>query len=724
MIPPDSERKTVLDDVDAFPVVRRRSMKAVTIGTVCLGMAVVCGLAWFRPSTTNDVRTSPANHNTEAESDETNWPQFRGPSFDAISKETDLADSWPESGPPVLWTRELGQGYSSFAAVGNRLFTQYQSIYQQSVVCLDADTGQTIWSYNCGWPFEANGLYPGPRSTPTWHAGHLYFATPDGTVGCLNAENGRRIWSCNPKKMFDGRGTDFGYASSPVIIGGRVIVLVGGPDACLVALDCRNGAIVWKSGESPASYATPLPILWKERSIVVAPLENSIVAVDTAFGKKLWEINISEGYDEHSAALLYQEPFLCIAAPFRAGAKCYELRDDDQSFVNELNDAKTSNEAVDMSRSIAAIPKFKWESPKFSNDVSSSVLVGGRLYGFDLRDPQSRLDRPSRGEFRCLNFETGQIIWSTNEVGQASPIVADQKLILFNDRGEVILARIGTDEYSELARTQLFHDEVCWTSPALHRGRLFLRTQTRAVCLYLGKDSYQTPGIVRSVNDIPRGRTLSAKWLIGGEREFPATVPEVREFLVWYLWSLVAIVLASIAEVVSLAVVHCFNGRLVICSGRHGSARRIACGRTIFWLLLLLAGMVGSPLINARQNEYVLLWPLALWTAFQLTINVITITERHPNRRQLRWYSRGFGVLFIGVCVLYFSLCRSFGYAIEWSFLVGFLPAFVVAAVAARCLTTHWGFWLLTDLIGALLSFTGYFWLCVLFIKWKFVVGS
>ena len=742
-----------------------RLLQIRILWTVGLALVLLLGWVWS---------VSPSGHVSTLRTDvdlgaviatETNWPQLRGPTSDAFSVETGLAESWPEVGPPVVWTRELGQGYSSFAAVGNRVFTQTQSLYQQSVVCLDAGTGDTVWAYNYGWPYDGGGLYPGPRSTPTWHDGYLYFAAPDGTIACLDGANGKLRWSCNPKKNHRGRGTDFGYACSPVIIDGRVIVPVGGLDASVVALDARDGSTIWKSGDASASYATPLSILWRGRSFVVTPLENTIAAFDVETGKQQWEIEFSEGYDEHSAAPIYREPFLFVASPFKAGAKRFRLVDDDGASVNDVKLGK---------------PVISWETPKFSNDVASSVLVDGRIYGFDLKDPQSRLDRPSRGEFRCLDFETGRIIWSTDKVGQANLIVADQKLILFTDRGELILARSGTDEYTEIARTQVFRDEICWTYPALHHGCVFLRTQTRAACLYLGKTPYETRRPVRLVKDIPRGRALNATWLIGGEREFPATVPDWNEFRTWYAWSLGGLALASVAALLSLTIAKSFRwlkhsifpdrgsvaqeppdpsetigsvstrdgieapwptlpasellpieslpapDLLLVASDNQNKGTDVSTSvsRSVFWMTAILAGAIGSPLINSRQSDYVLLWPLSLWSAFQMTINIITWTERHSDRRRIRWLSRGCGMLFVGTCLLYFHLCRSLGYAIEWSFLVGFLPAFAVAALAARFMTTRMRFWPMTDLAFSAFSFSAYFWFSVIFIKWKLVVGS
>ena len=138
----------------------------------------------------------------------------------------------------------------------------------------------------------------------------------------------------------------------------------------------------------------------------------------------------------------------------------------------------------------------------------------------------------------------------------------------------------------------------------------------------------------------------------------------------------------------------------------------------------IVYGVIGSPIINSRQSEYVLLWPVVLWTAFQLTINVITLTEQSHDRKSYRWLARTMGLLFIGICALYFHLCRSLGYAIEWSFLTGFLPAFAVAAIASRYLTTRGRYWVISDLVVSAISFSAYFWFSVIYIKWKLNVGS
>lgn len=91
------------------------------------------------------------------------WPHLRGPTFNGTSAESSLAERWPVEGPPVLWVKDIGQGYSGFCAAGGRVWTQHQTIYAQAVLCLDGDTGREIWEYAYGRPYESAGMYPGPR---------------------------------------------------------------------------------------------------------------------------------------------------------------------------------------------------------------------------------------------------------------------------------------------------------------------------------------------------------------------------------------------------------------------------------------------------------------------------------------------------------------------------------------------------------------------------------
>ena len=189
-----------------------RAVGVRLIAVAALGLLALLALAdigsfprrWFRTPAVPDQLAA-------WDGAEVGWPHRRGPRYNGVSSETDLADAWPSEGPPVLWARSCGRGYSGITVVGGRMYTQTQSLTGQYVECLDADTGELVWRYRYGWPYEPGGMYPGPRATPTWHQGRIYFAAPDGLVGCLRAVDGKPLWQTNVNDRFGGRGTEFGY---------------------------------------------------------------------------------------------------------------------------------------------------------------------------------------------------------------------------------------------------------------------------------------------------------------------------------------------------------------------------------------------------------------------------------------------------------------------------------------------------------------------------------
>jgi outer membrane protein assembly factor BamB len=646
------------------------------------------------------------------------WPQWRGPTHDGHAAGEQLVDALPAAGPPILWIRELGQGYSGFAVVDGRAYTQTQSLYEQSVVCLDGETGKTIWTYSYGWPYDGGGLYPGPRSTPAVHEGNVYFAAPSGLVGCLTAADGSLVWSVNVTEKFHGRGTDFGYSASPLVIDGLIILPVGGPGASVVALSLKDGSTVWKSGSQPASYSTLLPIEWRDEPLVIALLQNSLACFHRRSGELWWELPMSQGYDEHAAAPIYREPLLFVAGPFKSGAQVFRLDSDARQGEAREGDAREGEAPAEpLARRCKPVPV--WLCDQLSNDVASSVLEGDTIFGFDLKDMQSRLHRPSRGEFRAVDFLTGEVRWSSDEPGHAQIIAADGKLVLFNDRGEVILAQASPMAYKELGRVTLFPDEICWTAPALSDGRFYLRTQTRAACIYLGREQLVTTQPTVSAADLPARTRFDPGSLLGGEREYPATLPQLAEFALWYSWCLGILVALLAAAVVATR----FAGREIT---NHDLASNDSIQWWIglpMWIAVFVAGSVGSAVLHRVQSEYVFTWPLALWAAFQIFVNFSWSTRGSRLWSWSRARCYGVGIAFILLCGLYFHLCRWLGLAIEWSFLAGFVGALPVAVLAARIGQTQRGisFGHAATLAA---SFSAYYWTCVGFAFWRMDSGT
>jgi outer membrane protein assembly factor BamB len=566
------------------------------------------------------------------------WPFVRGLGFDGHSPEIHIADQWPKSGPPVLWIRELGQGYSAFVALRDRVYTQAQSLGGQFVYCLNADTGETLWRYRYGAPYEFVGLYPGPRATPTLSEGHVYFAAPNGLIGCLTADKGKLVWSKNVLEEYGGLGgVNFGYSCSPTVIDGMVFLPVGGPESSLVALKARDGTEIWSSGSDPGSYSPAFPITLEGRKLLVGYLENSLVVLDRGTGKLLVRLDISHGYDEHSAWPIYDEPYLWFSGPFHFGSQ----------LVNISLQANSGSS------------KTVWTSEILSNDVVSSVLVDGYIYGFDIFEVQSKAHRPSRGKFRCIDLLTGEARWSQGtgrprretsksrdgnpEIGQAGIVVADGKLILLNELGELILLRATADHCDELARATVLGGQLTWTPPTLHRGRVYIRNQSRAVCLYVGEPNLlQNTHATLKVIDVPQTEYSDlAATILAIEPEYAFDIPSQRWLWKWYLASLAILILSEIA------------GRLGA-APFHRSSREMR-SRWISRSFAFITGAMGTTLLSRWTGDFVFTWPVCLFVAFEVAAD--TQRERDPRHiglMQALWKRLPL-LFFLVVCVSYLS---------------------------------------------------------------------
>jgi len=623
------------------------------------------------------------------------WPHRRGPNYTAISDETDLANSWPNEGPPLLWSQPCGRGYSGVTIVGNRLFTQTQAL-KQAVECRDTETGTLVWRHRYDWAYESAGMYPGPRATPTWHERRVFFAGPDGQVGCLDATDGSQVWQVNVNEKFDGRGTGFGYSCSPLVENGKVILPVGGEGASVVALSADDGSTVWASGNEPASYCSALPFDFQGRRCVVAFLQNALALFDLETGKQLGLHPYSSGYDEHAAAPLYHEPYLMAASPFRAGAICYRLD------ALDLQPGKDGPAPIDL------FPV--WSNRRFSNDTASSVLVDGYVYGFDLREAQAKAQRPSRGKYKCLDFSTGDVLWETDQVGHATVLAADGKLFLFVDTGELILARASPDRFEELARTQVFEGEICWTAPALHRGRLFLRSPTQLACVYVGRpedlDRKQLE-TARPVAARTASHTFDLTWFVHVEREFLFDPADTEELWLWYRYSLIGVLgLATLAAAISypLTAIRWLD-----------TAPRVA--HAVFWITAFALGILGTPIFNRWTGVFIFTWPVCLFVAHQLALNAVVWSNQVPRPRRAQFWALTSAAFFLAVCLAYYLACRRLSLATEWTFLLGFLPSWLIAVPTAY--RFRYAFRPLTDLLCILLSFTLFFWAAGAVLIWK-----
>lgn len=375
------------------------------------------------------------------------WPQFRGPLRDGVSTETGLLRSWPAAGPAVVWRRPIGEGYSSVAAVGGRLYTMDSDDKTEFALCLEAATGKEVWRTPVG-PKFLDELGNGPRTTPTLDGGTVYVLGAKGMLAALKAADGAKIWEVDLPATFGSKVPTWGYSSSPLIDGDLLVMEVGGaPGKALVAFDKTNGKVRWTARDGDAAYSSPvvMTIGGVRQYVFTRRAGPEVVALSPA-GEVLWT---------------HAGPPTTITMPmFIPPDKVYVSAGDDGGAL--LLRIRTEGGK--------AVAEEVWKNRGMKNHFHGSVLVGDHLYGFD------------NGTFKCIAVATGEQTWAYRGLGKGSIVLADGLLFVLSDRGELVLVEPDPAAYTEKSRFKVMEGKA-WTSPTLAGGRLYVRDQDELVSL-------------------------------------------------------------------------------------------------------------------------------------------------------------------------------------------------------------------------------------------------
>jgi outer membrane protein assembly factor BamB len=367
------------------------------------------------------------------------WPQWRGPRRNGISAETGWLSQWPPSGPKRVWSAQVGEGYSSVAVVGGRVYTMGNTSNQDTVICLNAKTGAPIWKYS--YPCAA-GDPSGTRATPTVSDNGVYTLSSEGRALCLNAATGRLVWQRNLAQEMHAQEPQWGFAGSPLVEGNLVLYNVG---TAGVALDKNTGKPVWLSGSKVAGYASPVAYTVGAQRGVAFFVGWGIVALNPQDGRPYWQYPWQTSNDVNAADPIFAGDTVFLSSNYDRG--CALLR-------------------VGRGQ-----PSVVWQNRNMRNHFNTCVLLGDALYGND------------QNTLKCLDLKTGAERWQSRGMGKGGLIAADGKLIYLTERGELVLAAAAPARYTEIARAQVMRG-TCWTQPALANGFIYCRShEGELICL-------------------------------------------------------------------------------------------------------------------------------------------------------------------------------------------------------------------------------------------------
>jgi len=432
------------------------------------------------------------------------WPQWLGPQRDGVWREKDLLDKFPAKGPKIRWRAPVAQGYSGPAVADGRVyltdwvveptakkpksgFDRLTLPGKERVLCLDEATGKLLWehSYNC--PYTVN--YPGgPRTTPVVADGKVYTVGTMGDLVCLDVKSGKPLWSKNFPRDYQLEVPQWGCAGSPLLDGDRLICLVGGEGSVAVAFHKDTGKEIWRalSAREPG-YAPPV--------------------IYTAGGKRqliVWSPEAVNSLDPETGKVYWSQPF--GKAPIGGGRKMVKAalsipmprKSGDLLFITAFYDGplmlKFAKDAP--GASVVWRGKGRGEMPDDTDGLHSimptPVIKDGYIYGVC-----------SYGELRCLKADTGERIWETHKAtvgkslrwGNAFLVEHEDRFILFNELGDLIIAKLSPKGYEEISRANILEPtnrlatpagrRVIWSHPAFANRCVFARNDRELVCVSL-----------------------------------------------------------------------------------------------------------------------------------------------------------------------------------------------------------------------------------------------
>ncbi len=379
------------------------------------------------------------------------WPQFRGPDRDGVSAETGLLESWPTDGPKPLWRVPLGEGYSGLSVVAGRVYTMFAGESDEFVGSFDGATGKELWRVRVDEKW-LDRFGNGPRSTPTVEAGAVYALSGRGELVALQAADGKILWRKDLEKAYGAKPPTWGVSTSPLIEGDLLLVDVGGKGtSSIVAFDKKTGEEAWKSQEDKAGYSAPLAITVGGLRQVLFFSGTKIAAVSPVDGRGLWSQPWKTSYDVNAATPVFVPPDkVFVSSGYDVGGALFQIA---------VSDGKASATEV-------------WRNREMKNKFSSSILVGGHLYGFDEKT------------LKCVDVATGQTKWKTRGLGHGSLTYADGGFVALGDEGTLVLFEAVDTGYNEKGRMTLFGGKT-WTVPTISDGRLYARDEKELVSLKL-----------------------------------------------------------------------------------------------------------------------------------------------------------------------------------------------------------------------------------------------
>lgn len=368
------------------------------------------------------------------------WCQWRGPNRTGISTESNWMSVFPPEGLKKLWEASVGTGFSSVSVCDGKLYTMGNADQKDTVYCFNANTGDIIWQYSYSCQAEGGG-HPGTGSTPTVDGKYVYTLSREGDYYCFDADKGNVIWSKDVKKEYGAKPPRWEFTSSALIYDNMAIIDVG----ITVALNKENGELIWKTEDYEGGYSSPYVFMLNDSPHLAVYNGYGLVILDPKTGQELGKQKWGPDNKVNVSIPIIYDNKAFVSSGYGVGAMLVDVSTNDLSII--------------------------YQTKNMRNHFNSCVLLNGYLYGFD------------ESELKCMDFLTGDVKWSQKGLGKSSLMIADGKMIILTEKGELVIADALSDAYKELSRAKIL-DGLCWSVPVLSNGKIYCKNhEGNLVCL-------------------------------------------------------------------------------------------------------------------------------------------------------------------------------------------------------------------------------------------------
>lgn len=385
------------------------------------------------------------------ESKTSDWSQFRGNLRNGQNIETSAIEAWPESGPPLLWTKAVGNGFAEVtSAAGNAYIFSSDSLGggYEYLAAIEIETGNERWKTKVdSLYFEVDGWGHGPRSTPVIDDEAIYCLSGFGKLTALSIKDGSKLWMVDIPKEFGSTQPRWGYSSSPVLVENLLILETGGAEnRAYTALDRKTGKTIWSKGICDAGYNSPAIANINGQNQIIFAADTMLFAFDLA-GNQLWDFKM----------------------PFRQPTAMPVFIGPDKFFLSTVSDVGSL--MIQVANNTAS---QVWTNTAMQNEWSTSCYHKGFIYGI------------SKTKLVCVSAETGEMKWGQRGFGKGSLIILGDKLIVLSDQGLVTVVDASPEKYTKIGSFQALQGKS-WTAPSFAEGKLFVRNLSTMSCFKLIK---------------------------------------------------------------------------------------------------------------------------------------------------------------------------------------------------------------------------------------------